>query len=106
MSVLATFSCNTHCSCFLQNVPHFGEYQELREKVTVEIKKNSDPLDGKIEQHRPANSPEKPVPTVQQVVGRSLPMIGVYKNLDNKKQVVALINDVSTYSTQKKKNHS
>lgn len=76
-----------------ENVPHFGEYQELREKVTVEIKKNSDPLDGKIEQHRPANSPEKPVPTVQQVVGRSLPMIGVYKNLDNKKQVVALIND-------------
>lgn len=37
----------------------------------------------------------KPVPTIKDVIGASLKYVGPYKKLDNKKQVVALIDDVS-----------
>jgi dihydropyrimidine dehydrogenase (NADP+) len=37
----------------------------------------------------------QPAPTVNDVIGKALPKIGPYKKLDNKKQVVALIDDVS-----------
>lgn len=36
-----------------------------------------------------------PAPTIKDIVGLSLPHIGTYKKLDNSKQVVALIDDVS-----------
>lgn len=35
------------------------------------------------------------IPKVNDVIGKALPKIGAYKQLDNKKQVVALIDDVS-----------
>lgn len=34
-------------------------------------------------------------PTVREVIGLSLPYIGSFKQMDTKKQVVALIDDVS-----------
>lgn len=37
----------------------------------------------------------KKVPSVRDITGISLPYIGAYKKLDNTKQVVALIDDVS-----------
>lgn len=37
---------------------------------------------------------ENPVPTLKDVIGTSLKYVGTYKNLDNTKQVVALIDDV------------
>lgn len=37
------------------------------------------------------------VPLIKDVLGEALPRIGTYKNLDNTKQVVALIDDVSKY---------
>lgn len=36
-----------------------------------------------------------PVPKLNDVIGSSLTYVGTFKNLDNKKQVVALIDDVS-----------
>lgn len=36
----------------------------------------------------------KPAPKMTDVIGASLKYVGTYKNLDNKKQVVALIDDV------------
>lgn len=36
-------------------------------------------------------------PSVKNVIGISLPHIGAYKKLDNKKQVVALIDDVRAF---------
>jgi len=33
---------------------------------------------------------------LQDVIGKALPRIGAYEDLDNRRQVVALINDVST----------
>ena len=38
----------------------------------------------------------QPAPKVKDIIGRALPHIGTYKNLDNKQQKVALIDDVST----------
>ena len=43
------------------------------------------------------NKEIKPAPTVKDIIGRSLPHIGTYKSLDNKKQAVALIDDVSIF---------
>lgn len=37
------------------------------------------------------------VPTVQDIIGASLRYVGPYKKLDNKKQVVALIDDVRIF---------
>ncbi|XP_034946599.1 dihydropyrimidine dehydrogenase [NADP(+)] [Chelonus insularis] len=80
------------------HVPYFGEYQFLREKKISEIKARSDPLsllskencDDKVDR----NSEEKiKLPRIQDFIGKSLQYIGDYKALDNKKQVVALIDD-------------
>lgn len=44
-----------------------------------------------------ANNGINPAPKLKDVIGASLKYVGTYKNLDNKKQVVALIDDVSIY---------
>ena len=36
-----------------------------------------------------------PAPKINDIIGNALPRIGPYKKLDNTKQVVALIDDVS-----------
>nr|CAD7201866.1 unnamed protein product [Timema douglasi] len=76
-------------------LPHFGNYQELREEKIRDIKMQSNLLaeSQSPSQVRPCYQPNKPVPKVKDVVGRSLSKIGPYSNLDNKKQVVALIDD-------------
>lgn len=49
-----------------------------------------------------ANSHEEQsgnVPRIKDVLGEALPRVGTYKHLDNTKQVVALIDDVSSLSS-------
>lgn len=46
---------------------------------------------------RPAPTPVAPIPGIKDVIGKALDNISSYKELDNKKQVVALIDDVSIY---------
>ena len=43
---------------------------------------------------RPALEPIAPIPAVKDIIGKALIHIGSYNELDNKKQVVALIDDV------------
>lgn len=76
-----------------KNVPYFGEYQRLRELKIAELKANTNPLDAKVEVTRPAPKPIAPVPSVKDVIGKALPHIVAYKELNNKQQVVALIDD-------------
>ncbi|XP_017767317.1 PREDICTED: dihydropyrimidine dehydrogenase [NADP(+)] [Eufriesea mexicana] len=76
-----------------KNVPYFGEYQILREQKIAEIKVNSNPLDKPIEITRPISKPVAPIPTIKDVVGKALNYIGTFKDLNNKEQVIALIDD-------------
>nr|CAD7266058.1 unnamed protein product [Timema shepardi] len=78
-----------------KKLPHFGNYQELREEKIRDIKMQSNLLaeSQSPSQVRPCYQPNKPVPKVKDVVGRSLSKIAPYSNLDNKEQVVALIDD-------------
>ncbi|XP_054014586.1 dihydropyrimidine dehydrogenase [NADP(+)] [Hylaeus anthracinus] len=76
-----------------KNVPYFGEYQKLREQKLAEIKANSNPLDKAIEITRPAPEPIAAVPTIKDVIGRAINHIGAFKDLNNKEQVIALIDD-------------
>lgn len=76
-----------------KNIPYFGAYQELREQKIAEIKANSSPLDEPVATTRPAPLPVAPVPSIKDVIGKAVSHIGPYKQLDNKRQVVALIDD-------------
>ena len=77
-----------------QNIPYFGEYQKLREQKIAEIKANSNSLDKTVDIRRPTSKPIAPIPTIKDVIGKGLDHIGTYKDLNNKEQVVALIDDV------------
>ncbi|XP_069686941.1 dihydropyrimidine dehydrogenase [NADP(+)] isoform X1 [Periplaneta americana] len=77
-----------------EKLPYFGPYQNLREDKIAELKKKTDLLADSLKPPpRKRNEPTKPIPTVKGVIGRALPKIGAYKKLDNKQQVVALIDD-------------
>lgn len=78
----------------MQNIPYFGEYQKLREQKIAEIKANSNPLDNPVRITRPAPKPAIPIPKIKDVIGKAINHIGAYKELNNKEQVVALIDDV------------
>jgi dihydropyrimidine dehydrogenase (NADP+) len=43
---------------------------------------------------RPAPKPITSTPSIKDVIGKALPHISSYKKLDNKQQVIALIDDV------------
>lgn len=74
--------------------PYFGHYQSLREEKMSEMKKQTDLLAESLKPpSRNCYEPTKPVPAVKNVIGQALSMIGPYKGLDNKQQVVALIDD-------------
>lgn len=68
----------------------------MREKKAAEIKEQSSLLEVELKPTRPAPKPVQPIPTINDVIGKALPHIGNYTQLDNKKQVVALIDDVRT----------
>lgn len=76
-----------------KNIPYFGEYQKLREQKIAEIKANLNPLDKTVDITRPTLKPIGPIPTIKDVIGKALDHIGTYKDLNNKEQVVALIDD-------------
>ncbi|XP_043287629.1 dihydropyrimidine dehydrogenase [NADP(+)] [Venturia canescens] len=76
-----------------KNVPYFGEYQLMRERKTAELKSRTNPLDEVPEPVRPIADLVLPVPPLKDVIGKALPRIGAYKRLNNKEQVVALIDD-------------
>ncbi|XP_051176423.1 dihydropyrimidine dehydrogenase [NADP(+)] isoform X2 [Leptopilina boulardi] len=76
-----------------EKIPYFGEYQKLREEKIAEIKLQSNPLLLEKEIARSVPKANQSVPRIKNVIGKSLSQIGVYKKLDNKQQVVALIDD-------------
>ncbi|XP_057334163.1 dihydropyrimidine dehydrogenase [NADP(+)] [Microplitis mediator] len=78
-------------------VPYFGEYQIMREKAIAEMRINSDPLKTSESEYEMKNGKSEStmgeVLQIKDLIGKALPNIVNYKQLDNKKQVVALIDD-------------
>ncbi|XP_060065318.1 dihydropyrimidine dehydrogenase [NADP(+)]-like [Ylistrum balloti] len=78
-----------------QKLPSFGPYAQKRADILAKHFKEVDILGEEFQPDplRPANVPKKPVPSVQEVIGKGLEMIGSYGDLNNKEQVVALIDE-------------
>ncbi|XP_065202916.1 dihydropyrimidine dehydrogenase [NADP(+)]-like [Planococcus citri] len=74
-----------------KTLPNFGEFLQVKKEIIATSKKSKDLLNN-IEQIQRDDEPVQAV-KVKDVIGEGLKHIGTYKNLDNKKQVVALIND-------------
>jgi dihydropyrimidine dehydrogenase (NADP+) len=77
-------------------LPEFGPYKKEREQVLADkLRDTKDLLVGAdtILPCRPARQPQTDIPTVKDVIGQSLARLGPYSDLDNTRQVVALIND-------------
>ncbi|XP_012269514.2 dihydropyrimidine dehydrogenase [NADP(+)] [Athalia rosae] len=76
-----------------KSIPYYGEYQRLREQKIAELKASAELPGNPPPPSRPAPRPVARVPALKDVIGKALPHIGNYKQLDNKQQVVALIDD-------------
>lgn len=78
-----------------KGLPSFGPYKDKRTELIADHYKNTEILDEKNNPPsiRPPLQPKKPVPSVKEVIGRALDMIGSYGDLNNKEQVVALIDE-------------
>ncbi|XP_067109808.1 dihydropyrimidine dehydrogenase [NADP(+)] [Osmerus mordax] len=79
-----------------KSLPSFGPYLQERTDALAEYKKRlRDANDNIVTETNAArvNIPKKPVPSVKDVIARALKHIGAYQELDNKEQVVALIDE-------------
>jgi len=78
-----------------KHLPNFGPYKAVREEALSSqyIKDSPSSATDQLSPIRPPNKPRRTTPTVQDMIGKALPMIGSYNSLDNTKQVVALIDE-------------
>ncbi|XP_052776555.1 dihydropyrimidine dehydrogenase [NADP(+)]-like isoform X2 [Mya arenaria] len=78
-----------------KGLPSFGPYQEKRTAIVDAHYRKADLLaeENKPAAIRPPLQPGKQVPSVKDVIGRALDMIGSYGDLNNREQVVALIDE-------------
>lgn len=78
-----------------KSLPNFGPYARERERIVAKHKEEIDLLSREFEPEavRPAYKRDKPVPPVKDIIGAALDRIGAYGDLDNKQQVVALIDE-------------
>jgi len=75
-------------------LPFFGDYKKQRENLEAREIQKENRLENGLAPNRPANELARPVPQLQEIIGRTVPRVGTYKQLDNKQQVVALIDEV------------
>ncbi|KAG7177054.1 Dihydropyrimidine dehydrogenase [NADP(+)]-like, partial [Homarus americanus] len=75
-----------------KGLANFGSYRYEKEKIVAEYKSQADILEPRPE-HRGIETPKYGIPSVQDMVGRALSMVGTYGELDNKQQMVALIDE-------------
>ena len=70
-----------------KDYPNFGPYSKHKqETITNANSKRSDLLGNNeiLNINRPANAPDKTIPSVSDVIGRALDHIGTYSDLDNR----------------------
>lgn len=77
-----------------KHLPHFGPYKKQMEEIVGKNKLSEpEPEVDSVDRKRVINQPQTPIPTIQEMIGKSLPKIGAYNNLDNTQQVVAIIDE-------------
>lgn len=76
-------------------LPFFGPYQRERDGVVSELKQKTDLLSESQlpPPNRPANQPSTSIPTIRDIVGRALPFIGEFNEMDLNQQVIALVDE-------------
>jgi len=82
------------CLILQKTLPYFGPYQEEREQAVAVIKQASDLLGENTPPKRILTQSLRDVPTVKDYIGKALPNITSYEELNNTVQVVALIDEV------------
>ena len=80
----------------IKHLPNFGEFHKKQNEIKKNHYKNSPTIDEKeINNHEAVNyDKNKKFKTVKEVIGSALSKIGTYNDLNNKEQVVALIDEV------------
>lgn len=73
-----------------KKLPHFGPFRKQREEI---LKQTRTAPNLEVPANDIPSTDSKTVLRIQHIIGRSLKHIGPYKKLDNKRQVVALIDD-------------
>lgn len=81
-----------HLSENSKGLPNFGAFGNKKESLLAEHKSTTDILEP-VPEPRSIEAPKYGIPSLQDLVGRALPMIGTYGELDNKQQKVALIDE-------------
>jgi dihydropyrimidine dehydrogenase (NADP+) len=73
-------------------LPPFGDFERSRQRLQAEITEK-DVVGIPFEEYRPAVTPDRPLPSVQDLVGRAVPKIGAWYELApvGEEQVVAVI---------------
>jgi len=80
-------------------LPHFGPYERQRRRLIEQKLKNADLLQTTHAPHHlngsqsTKNVDGKPVPKIKDQIGKALPRIGNYNDLNNKEQAVALVDE-------------
>ncbi|KAK6644995.1 hypothetical protein RUM43_001271 [Polyplax serrata] len=72
---------------------HFGSHKQLRHTMEAKAKESVSPLDEQTTRNRPSYESKRQTISVADKVGNAIQYVQTYKQLDNKEQVVALIND-------------
>lgn len=81
-------------------MPFFGSFKEKREQLVSLEKQASGPIECAAESLKPVvviNGCTKPVLRLESLIGKALHRIGPYSDLDNKHQVVAVIDQVCLF---------
>jgi len=78
-----------------KHLPNFGPYKKEREEKIAAAKIEDDLLDENYrpKRLRPANQPSTPIPPIREIIAAAIDRIGAYNDLDNKQQVVAMIDE-------------
>ncbi|XP_043554802.1 dihydropyrimidine dehydrogenase [NADP(+)]-like isoform X1 [Chiloscyllium plagiosum] len=77
-----------------QHLPSFGPYLGQRKKIIAEHKLKQKELNEVVQEaDEEPYTVKKPIPKVQEIIGRTLPHIGAFGVLNNKEHVVALIDE-------------
>ena len=76
-------------------MPSFGEFQKKQQEIKKEFYKANNELQADLNGTKSVIDPSK-VSKISSIIGKALDRIGTYNQLNNKEQVVALIDEVGS----------